>query len=297
MDSATSAEGRTLNEWLLVWKKLYGERGLKSAYKRIREAERLVKLFGVHADKPIAQFPVSALAKVLDELTAQGKNGMALVYKTLARDIFKTATSKGFFPESRQNPADLVDKISTKIKRERMSLDLWKTLFEAAGKEQPWLQNAMLLAIVTGQRVGDISRFKFSDVRDDFLWIEQSKTGAKLRIPLALRLNAIGYTLGDVVSRCRDNVLSPYMLHSTNTRDKGKPIKSATITSIFALCRKKTELKWTGGPPSFHEQRSLAARLYAEQGIDAQRLLGHKNAEMTAVYTDTRGAEWLEVKL
>lgn len=49
-------------------------------------------------------------------------------------------------------------------------------------------------------------------------------------------------------------------------------------------------------PPTFHEIRSLAARRYAE-GTDAQALLGHKSPDMTAIYRDTRGDDWIEVKM
>jgi len=51
--------------------------------------------------------------------------------------------------------------------------------------------------------------------------------------------------------------------------------------------------------PTFHEIRSLAARLYADQyGAEfAQALLGHKSAEMTALYRDSRGKEWMEVRV
>ena len=50
-------------------------------------------------------------------------------------------------------------------------------------------------------------------------------------------------------------------------------------------------------PPTFHEVRSLAARLYAEQGVDAQALLGHESPDMTALYRDVRGSEWIEIRL
>jgi integrase len=51
--------------------------------------------------------------------------------------------------------------------------------------------------------------------------------------------------------------------------------------------------------PTFHELRSLAARLYTEQyGAEfAQALLGHKSAEMTALYRDSRGRGWTEIRL
>ena len=72
-----------------------------------------------------------------------------------------------------------------------------------------------------------------------------------------------------------------------------------TITAAFAEARDKAGLTWPAGktPPTFHEIRSLAARLYAEQGIDAQALLGHKSPDMTALYRDVRGSEWIEIRL
>lgn len=48
-------------------------------------------------------------------------------------------------------------------------------------------------------------------------------------------------------------------------------------------------------PPSFHEIRSLAARTYKAEGRDPQDLLGHKDAETTAVYLDGRQQKWVKV--
>ncbi|CND85552.1 integrase [Yersinia nurmii] len=48
-----------------------------------------------------------------------------------------------------------------------------------------------------------------------------------------------------------------------------------------------------GYPTYFPEQRSLAERLYREQGVDTKTLLGHKNQAMTDKYNDDRGKEWL----
>lgn len=45
-------------------------------------------------------------------------------------------------------------------------------------------------------------------------------------------------------------------------------------------------------PPRFHEQRSLSERLYRDQGIDTQTLLGHKSRSMTDKDNDDRGKEW-----
>jgi hypothetical protein len=50
-------------------------------------------------------------------------------------------------------------------------------------------------------------------------------------------------------------------------------------------------------PPTFHEIRSLAERLYHQQGVNTQEVLGHRDAKSTATYRDSRGAEWVEVKV
>ncbi len=56
----------------------------------------------------------------------------------------------------------------------------------------------------------------------------------------------------------------------------------------------------TGGEhtqPGFHEIRSLAERLYREQGINTQALLGHKHLKTTNTYHDARGFDWITVHL
>jgi len=66
----------------------------------------------------------------------------------------------------------------------------------------------------------------------------------------------------------------------------------------FLAIYEQAKIKWPEGksPASFHEIRSLAARFYADQGVDAQALLGHKSPDMTAVYRDVRGVEWVSVR-
>lgn len=151
----------------------------------------------------------------------------------------------------------------------------------------------MLLALITGQRLGDFSRMKFTDVWDDHLHIEQEKTGSKIAIPLALRPDAINWGLREVIARCRDYAVSPYLvhfLHSTSHAECGAQVKARTLTMNFSKARGKANIDWSAGTPAtFHEQRSLAERLYEAQGIDTQRLLGHKSPNQTARYHDDRG--------
>ncbi len=78
--------------------------------------------------------------------------------------------------------------------------------------------------------------------------------------------------------------------------ERGARVKSNTLTMNFSKARDKAGLNWGDGTPAtFHEQRSLAERLYKAQGIDTQRLLGHKTPNQTARYHDERGKNWIKV--
>ena len=155
--------------------------------------------------------------------------------------------------------------------------------------------------MVTGQRLGDISRMKFSDIWDDHLHVVQEKTGSKIAIPLSLRLNAINWCLRDVVARCRDYAVSSYLVHffrSTSQAERGAQVKSNTLTMNFSKARDLAGIDWgEGSPATFHEQRSLSERLYKEQGLKKQKLLGHKTQQQTDRYHDDRGKGWNKVAL
>ncbi|MBL8491755.1 MAG: tyrosine-type recombinase/integrase [Rhodocyclaceae bacterium] len=159
----------------------------------------------------------------------------------------------------------------------------------------------MELALVTAQRREDLAGIGPRDVHDGRLWVVQGKTKARVSLPLDLRLEPMGWSVGDIIGRCRDAVVTRHFIHHSARVGRAKPgdkLRLPTITAAFADARDAAGLTWPEGktPPSFHEIRSLAARLYAEQGIDAQALLGHKSPDMTAVYRDARGADWIRVE-
>jgi integrase len=148
--------------------------------------------------------------------------------------------------------------------------------------------NAILLTLVTGQRLGDISRMKFCDIWNDHLHFIQEKTGSKIAIPLALRLNAINWSLRYVVVRCRDYAVSPYLVHflrTTSQAERGAQVKANNLTMNSSKARDNAGIDWGDGTPAtFHEQRSLAERLYDTQGIDTQNCLGTNHLiKLTAI--------------
>ncbi|TOZ47207.1 phage integrase Arm DNA-binding domain-containing protein [Enterobacter cloacae] len=238
------------------------------------------------------------IAEITDAIKNDGFSRMAQVVRMVLVDVFKEAQHSGHVPPG-YNPAMATKQPRHKVKRQRLSFEEWKSIYDAAESMQPYLQCGMLLALVTGQRLGDICNMKFSDIWDDMLHIEQEKTGSKLAIPLELKCDALGLTLRDVVSKCRDAVISKYLVHfrhSTSQATRGDSVSSSSLTTSFKKARNKCGIEWEKGTaPTFHEQRSLSERLYEAQGIDTQKLLGHKSPKQTAKYHDDRGKDWTVV--
>ncbi|HAV8067081.1 TPA: tyrosine-type recombinase/integrase [Escherichia coli] len=248
--------------------------------------------------KLISAVDVRDIAQLLDEYIAAGQPRMAQVVRSVLIDVFKEAQHYGEVPPG-YNPALATKQPRRKITRQRLSLEEWKKIFDIADASHRYMGNAMLLALVTGQRLGDISRMKFSDIRDDHLHVIQEKTGSKIAIPLSLRLNAINWSLRDVIARCRDYAVSPYLVHffrTTSQAVRGAQVKTNTLTMNFSKARDLARIDWGDGTPAtFHEQRSLAERLYKAQGINTKELLGHKSQRQTDRYHDDRGKDWIKV--
>lgn len=289
----------TVSAWLDKYESVQEERLLHNELKpnSYRQKAKPVRLFREHCGMQyLKEITALDIAEITDAVKSEGHNRMAQIVRMVIIDIFKEAQHAGHVPPG-YNPALATKQPRNKITRQRLSLEEWKTIYEYAENQQPYLQCGMLLAIVTGQRIGDICNMKFSDIWDDMLHIVQEKTGTRLAIPLSLRNEVLDISLRDVVSKCRDAVVSKYLVHfrhTTSQANRGDQVSTKTLTSTFKKARDKSCLEWDEGTaPTFHEQRSLSERLYREQGIDTQKLLGHKSKKMTDKYNDDRGKDWL----
>ncbi len=287
---------RTFSEWIDEYRQVLIERELSAATMRTVHYI-LLRLVAVFGDKGIRSITTMAVADYLAEFVKAGKAQMAKGMRSQLKDIFMEAMARGWVDS---NPVDATRAARVKVKRQRLSLELWKATYEEA--KHPWLKRAMELAILTGQRREDILSFVFKDEVDGFLQVVQAKTGARLRISTSVTLQCVGLNLGEVIRRCRDRVISKNLIHHHRTVARAKagtPLMPDTVSKEFAAARDraaaKLKLDLGENPPSFHEQRSLAARLHEEEGRDPQRLLGHRTAKMTDVYLDSRGSEWIDV--
>jgi integrase len=294
-------ESVTLSDWLPIYERLWVERR-KPAASTLESAKRYLKRFSEtdFAHMPMNQITTVHISRYLDGLAENSGAGAAVNMRARLLDVFNYAVTKGHVDTGR-NPVEATIPPAYEPKRDRLSLEQFMKIREHAGA---WLANAMNLALVTGQRVSDISEMRFQDARSGHLHVDQKKSQGDVRIKLDLniRLDAIALSIGDAVKICRDRIISPYMVHQTRssgTYKAGEKVSSDGISGAFTDLRERLNIKPASykTPPTFHEIRSLSERLYRKQcGKEfAQALLGHKSEAMTAKYDDLRGSEWQTV--
>lgn len=285
----------TFSKWIDRYEVILSRRELKPSTMRIR-ANQLKTLRDAFGRKVIGAISTREVAVFLESYVECGKKTMAAALRSLLMDVFREAVVEGVLE---RNPAEPTRTPAPEVKRERMTLESYLAIRTAAVQMGGWLANAMDIALLTGQRREDISRMTFSEVREERLFITQGKTGHMLAVPLTLSLEAAGVSLADVIERCRIDNPSDYIIYSSVRRGGRKPgaVLPDAITGAFTEARALSGIQFSASPPSFHEIRSLASRLYAaENGEEfAQRLLGHKNMSMTKKYLDSRGQEYVMV--
>lgn len=255
-------------------------------------AKGTLQLYAVHLrrfrkqfeGRAVDQITIRMIAEMLDELTPRTANQC----RALLIDIFNHAAAKGLCPD---NPAACTINRIEKKQRKRHTVDGLKAIRE---KSPAWLRNAIDLALITAQRRTDILDMRFDGVRDGFLYVVQKKT-AKASDAAWIRFQVTA-ELQEVITRCRDNVVSPYLVHrkpdrlkqkQAQTKDHWTKIEERYLTRGFKEAReaagcyagwKEEEM------PGFHEVRALSLHLYQKAGKNGQKIAGHATENMTKNY-------------
>lgn len=262
----------------------------------LRERIRMMRVIEeTLGELPAAQISVRIVAGFLDRFPSNTSNK----YRALLSQVFRFAIAKGY---CESNPAEAALKKKEKVQRQRLSLEAFQAIRSAV---EPWMQNAMDLAIQTLQRRSDIVAMRFEDIVEGRLLVKQRKVERHGSGHLAIRISP---ALAAVIDRCRDDIVSPFLVHRrplkmrTDHRE-GKEhwtqVKPEMLSRGFQDARDRLELYADLAPearPSFHEIRALGSWLYKQEGVDPQALLGHTDAKMTAVYLDRHEVKWVEVE-
>ncbi|NUP86088.1 MAG: tyrosine-type recombinase/integrase, partial [Burkholderiaceae bacterium] len=274
---------RTLGQWCGTYRQILAGRPI-SGKTRANRASALGHIERALGGRLVGAIRPHEVARLVQQLAATTPQCAKRVLFE-ARDVFGEAVNYGWID---RNPAAALKVPVVRIRRARLTLDQWRKIHAWSLDNQPlWVSRMLMLALITAQRRSDLRKMRFADVWDDHLHIEQDKTGARLALPLALRLDAIGVGLAEAIDACIDYAAGDEHLLRKST---GRPPVLASLSARFEEAREAVMPAPAHGlPASLHEIRSLSERLYREQGIDTQTLLGHKHQAMTDLYNDDRG--------
>lgn len=233
----------------------------------------LAKIF---ADAPIDQIQPAHLLRYFDARESKIRAKKEIKYLST---LFNWAKARGFATIA--NPVTgITRQMKVQTKRTIYVTDIDFALVRKHAI-QP-IQDAMDIALLTGQRPADVFKMRWEDIADGILTIHQGKTGQTVRI-------AVEGKLQEILSAIRRRpYISPWVVSN-----RGRKLSEATFKRAFTDARDKaeTEAKETG--ITFHrfqfkDIRAKAATDSASQ-TEAQELLGHKNQQTTTIYRRDKG--------
>lgn len=162
-----------------------------------------------------------------------------------------------------------------KSKRTRYITDAEFQLIHDAAP--PPVQDALQIALATGQRPADVRKMLRSDIRDGVLWVEQGKTKQRLGVTVEGVLKA-------AIDRSKARAAAAHVstLHLVTNAD-GQPYNEWTLRAHIRAAAKAAGVK----DAQIRDLRAKAAT-DLDDLARAQELLGHKGRAMTEEYVRQR---------
>lgn len=302
VDRINAEQGKSWGKWIETYTPilLAGKGDKELAPNTLKSYRRELRLAASMFDesKAASEITTADIIAELDKLTAAGKSNTAQGMRSHLHESFRSMVVRDW---RKDNPVDAVPLITSRVKRSRLSFAVFKRIYEA--ETVVWAKNAYALALVSGQAREECASAVVKDIREGAWWCDRKKSGARVILPLELRLDCFGLSLGDVIKQCRStHVLSKHLIHQTkawNRSRPGDPIAVDTISARFSATLESLGIDWGGKPPpTFHEIRSLSGRLYKQEGkVNPQELYGHADEKTTEIYLDERDGkrEWIKV--
>jgi len=234
----------------------------------LKEIARLRAVFGRMQIDAIKPHHVRAY---MDKRGEQAK-ARANREKALLSHIFNKAREWGYTDMT--NPCQGVKGFKESGRDRYVSDSEFQAVWDKADQT---LRDAMDLALLTGQRPADVLKIKREDLRDGALWIVQNKTKAKRAIELTGKLAAL---IERINARPRER-LSAWLIQD----DDGKPLGTFGLRSRFDKARRAAGVEF--------QFRDIRAKAATDTGdlAHSQKLLGHRNREMTEHYVRQRIGE------
>lgn len=239
----------------------------KSVQTRKDNDKELANLLKVFAHMPIDAIAPMHVREYMD-IRGQAAKVRANREKALFSHIFNKAREWGY--TALQNPCQGV-KGFKETGRSRYITDA--EFDQVKAQAHFTVIDAMDLALLTGQRPADVLKLKRTDIRDGALWIIQNKTGQRLGIEITGELAAV---IARINERPRQ-AISAYLVQDEN----GQAMTQLALRSRFDKARTLAKVDF--------QFRDIRAKAATDTGdlAHSQKLLGHKNRDMTEHYVRT----------
>lgn len=262
-------------------------------HKRYADAiRRFLGHQGERAKLPLSSVTQSEVALWREHLAAELSPGSVNLYLKILRSALTTACKTGLVSE---NPAALIGRVRTEVETRRpfTGEELRKLLGVA---DDEW-RGAILMALYTGQRLGDIATVRWAQVdlpRGEIAFTTQ-KTRRRIVLPLAepLQRHLLDLPASDKPSA----PIFPSLCADSDAGGSGplsKRFYAIMVDAGLAKPRPK-EGKGRGGSKrravnelSFHCLRHNATSMLKNAGVNdavARDIIGHESAAVSRTYT------------
>ena len=275
--------------------KIIPERELSDSYKRelFRKISIIKSVLGKQKPKNIDLF---LLSQFLNDNAKTPR--MFNQYRSLFHDIFVEMMDNGVVIIN-------IAKLKKPKKQTKSRLRLSVAQYQAIYLNSPsWLQTAMALSLQTSHGRAEIVNLKYSDLVDGYLRIHRKKTQ---KYPSSFVEIPIGFQLDSIIKQSRDDLVSPFIVHTkplkiTQARislDHWTQITPEQLTRKFKAVRDSLELFDNidmKKRPTFHEIRALSIWLGERSGHDMKARAGHSDRKMTERYILGHETQWNRVE-
>ncbi|CCD28857.1 Phage integrase family protein [Candidatus Glomeribacter gigasporarum BEG34] len=280
----------------------------KYALKTRKEYIRMTDI----ASKAFAEFDIEHvrpmhIAAFVDDNFIDKPNA-ANKYKALLSLVFSFAVRKGLRDD---NPCRDIHGVP-EPKRQRYITDEELARVRAAAlwgnDDKPTPSGRMIvclidLAVVTGQRIGDLLALKWSDVSEEGVLFKPRKTAKSTGVIVPVKMTS---QLQNILERARHfgNVKGITVIHTIKghpytyfgAQTAWKRAVARACTRYEEECKKRDMTLDTAFLRNmhFHDLRRKSLTDAKRQGKDPQKLAGHTDPKMTARYLENVEIEWVE---
>lgn len=243
-----------------------------NTYKQYRlAANKLKKIMGNFSPEQVKPKHIAAI-----KMQFRKTPNMANRYMTFLRGVFSFALDEGLIDS---NPCIGVGRLEER-KRGRYITDA--EFLAARAVASPLVSAIMGVQFYSGQRIGDVLKIRQQDIGDEFLYVQQQKTGKRVNIK--------------ITSGLREALNAAQTVSGTNIRGltlfhrRGRPLTYDGIKYAYSAA-----IQASGVPDMRpNDMRAKSLTDANRQGKDAQKLAGHKTKEMTETYIREREVDEAE---